>query len=60
MGAPKKKTTRLKRGHRRSHHHVKSGAFVKCNNCGELKIPHSVCPACGYYKKEQVLEVSEL
>ncbi|MGA1847494.1 50S ribosomal protein L32 [Deferribacter abyssi] len=60
MGVPKKKTTRMKKGNRRSHHHVTPNAYVKCDNCGDLKLPHVVCPACGYYKKVQVIKKTEL
>ncbi|NJH66534.1 50S ribosomal protein L32, partial [Staphylococcus agnetis] len=26
-----------------------------CPNCGELKLSHRVCPACGSYKGEEVV-----
>ncbi|MCD8491770.1 MAG: 50S ribosomal protein L32 [Geovibrio sp.] len=60
MGVPKKKTTRRKKGHRRSHHHATAHSFGKCENCGELKLPHRVCPSCGYYKKVQVIKTAEI
>jgi large subunit ribosomal protein L32 len=31
-----------------------------CPKCGDPKIPHRVCPTCGTYRGEQVLEVEEL
>ncbi|RLD96412.1 MAG: 50S ribosomal protein L32, partial [Aquificota bacterium] len=30
-----------------------------CPNCQEPKLPHRVCPHCGFYKDRQVLEVEE-
>ncbi|WP_022851339.1 50S ribosomal protein L32 [Limisalsivibrio acetivorans] len=60
MAVPKKKTTRSKKGHRRSHHHAKTMAFHKCSNCGELTMPHRVCPSCGYYNKKQVVDKAEI
>ena len=30
--------------------------LVECANCGNLKIPHRVCPICGFYNGVQVLE----
>lgn len=30
-------------------------ALVKCPNCGSFKIPHRVCPECGYYKGKPVI-----
>jgi len=60
MGVPKGKTSKSKVGSRRSHHSAKTRQGVKCDNCGELKLPHNVCPACGYYDKKQVIEAEEL
>ena len=55
MPNPKKKTSRRMRGNRRSHHRVAMVKPVKCVNCGELVMPHRVCPSCGYYKDRVVL-----
>lgn len=30
---------------------------AKCKNCGKTKLPHRVCPHCGYYKGKQVLTI---
>lgn len=35
---------------------LKAPGLVECGNCGNLKIPHRVCPKCGFYKGVQVLE----
>ncbi|MBI5814053.1 MAG: 50S ribosomal protein L32 [Nitrospinae bacterium] len=59
MPVPKKKTTRGKRGNRRSHDGIAAPANSACPNCGEPKQPHRVCPACGQYKEMQALEVEE-
>lgn len=32
-------------------------ATSKCNNCGKTKLPHRVCPHCGYYKGKQVITI---
>jgi large subunit ribosomal protein L32 len=42
---------------RRSHHALKSAAWVECPNCGELTRPHHVCKSCGHYGKREVVEV---
>lgn len=54
MPTPKKKTSRSKRGMRRSHDAVASVGHQKCPNCGSLKRPHIVCVSCGYYKGREV------
>jgi large subunit ribosomal protein L32 len=30
--------------------------FVPCPRCGEARISHRVCAACGYYKDRMVVE----
>lgn len=60
MGNPKLKTTKSKKGQRRSHHTAVSLASGKCGNCGEPKQAHTVCSACGYYRKKEVIKKSEL
>ena len=32
---------------------------TKCKNCGEVIKPHRVCPKCGSYKGEVVVEAKE-
>jgi large subunit ribosomal protein L32 len=27
----------------------------ECSNCGELKLPHHVCQACGHYNGREVI-----
>jgi large subunit ribosomal protein L32 len=54
MAVPKKKVTRSRRDMRRSHEALKGAAYNECPNCGELKRPHHVCSACGYYDGREV------
>jgi len=42
---------------RRSHDGLPSAGPNECPNCGEMKRPHHVCAACGYYDGREVLEV---
>ncbi|MEF3254655.1 MAG: 50S ribosomal protein L32 [Deferribacterales bacterium] len=60
MPNPKGKSSRSKIGARRSHHRAVPHTYVKCDNCSELKLAHTVCPNCGHYGKKQVLESKEL
>jgi len=39
---------------RRSHHALKGTAHGECSNCGEQKLPHHVCPACGHYDGREI------
>ncbi|MEN3033763.1 MAG: 50S ribosomal protein L32 [Aquificaceae bacterium] len=60
MAVPKRKTSRWRRDQRRasSFFNLKGAALTKCPNCGELALPHRVCPYCGYYRGRQVIEKS--
>ena len=55
MAVPKKKVSKSRRNMRRSHHALPANAHLECANCGELKRPHHVCPACGYYDGREVV-----
>ncbi len=56
MAVPKRKTSPSKRNMRRSHHRLSAAAHGECSNCGELKRPHQVCPACGHYDGREVVK----
>lgn len=56
MAVPKKKVSVSRRGKRRSHHALRPAAHVECSNCGELKRPHHLCPACGYYNGREIIK----
>lgn len=55
MAVPRKKVSRSKRGMRRSHHRLQPINLIECSNCGELKRPHHICGACGYYDGREVV-----
>lgn len=54
MAVPKKKVSKSRRDMRRSHEALSGSAFNECPNCGELKRPHHVCKACGFYDGREV------
>ncbi|MEX2618118.1 MAG: 50S ribosomal protein L32 [Alphaproteobacteria bacterium] len=58
MAVPKSKVSKSRRNMRRSHDALKTSVSVECGNCGELKRPHHVCSACGYYGEKEVVEAS--
>ena len=60
MAVPKGKVSRQRRDKRRSSHwKLEAPGIVKCPNCGELKMPHRACKACGMYNGRKVLTVDE-
>jgi large subunit ribosomal protein L32 len=58
MAVPKKKISKSRRDMRRAHHALKPQSRIECPNCGELKRPHHVCPACGHYDGREVVGTS--
>jgi len=56
----KKKKHPKSRAHmRRSHHALKPKNSIECANCGEPKLPHHVCAACGHYDGRSVNQVED-
>jgi len=56
MPNPKKKHTPSRRDMRRAANWKLTAAnFQKCPNCGAIKLPHQVCPKCGFYNGELIL-----
>lgn len=49
MAVPKRKTCRTQRDQRRSHDALKPTGLATCPRCGEARLPHRVCPECGWY-----------
>ncbi|MCL1881938.1 MAG: 50S ribosomal protein L32 [Oscillospiraceae bacterium] len=60
MAVPKRKHSRARRDTRRSAvTKLTPPAFSSCDNCNELKLPHRVCTACGFYKGKEVLVLQD-
>lgn len=59
MAVPRKKVTRSKRNMRRSHHSLRLAGLTECPNCGEHKLPHHICPSCGYYRGREAVPPRE-
>lgn len=57
MAVPKKRTSKQRKRKRRTHIKAEGVTVNSCPKCGDPKIPHRVCPSCGHYKGETVLEI---
>ena len=55
MALPKRKTSRSRRDKRRSQWKIGVPQLSNCANCQKPRMPHRVCPHCGYYKGRPVL-----
>lgn len=56
MAVPKKKTSRMKRGHRRSADALQQPTYIEDKDSGELRRPHHVDLKTGMYRGRQVLK----
>ncbi|MFN3741910.1 MAG: 50S ribosomal protein L32 [Anaerolineales bacterium] len=56
---PKRKLSKGRRNRRRAHDALQAANLVFCSQCGSMRLPHRVCPNCGYYEGRQVIEIKE-
>jgi large subunit ribosomal protein L32 len=56
MAVPKRKVSRMKRGHRRSTDALRKPSYVEDKESGELRRPHHVDLKTGMYRGRQILE----
>ena len=58
MAVPKKKTSKAKsRSRRASNWRLEPSARSTCPQCNKAKLPHVVCPNCGWYAGRQAIDV---
>jgi len=51
MGAlPKKQLSKSKQRSRAAHYKSKAPAVSLCPQCHATKLPHHICPDCGFYR----------
>lgn len=60
MPNPKRRHSRARRDKRRAHDSLSRPAISRCTHCDESRMPHRICPHCGYYKGREVIEVNEV
>jgi large subunit ribosomal protein L32 len=59
MPLPKRKKSISKKGMRRAQDHLTPPGLSNCPKCGEPRLPHHPCPACGFYKGRLVVPQAE-
>lgn len=59
MPNPKRRHSKSRTAKRRTHDALKPMAMGACPQCHELKLPHTVCANCGYYRGRQARAVEE-
>lgn len=59
MANPKRRHSKARTAKRRAHDALTPAGRGACPQCHEPKLPHVVCPHCGYYRGRQVRPVKE-
>ncbi len=58
MAVPKRRHSRSRTRKRRSHDFLTGPSVGRCE-CGEPKMPHVLCGACGTYKGRSVVNIED-
>ncbi len=56
MAVPKRRQSRSRTSLRRQHQRLRPPQMTSCERCSQLKLPHQVCPNCGYYMGREILK----
>lgn len=59
MGVPQHRRSKSKNRMRRSQQKLTAPGFIECPQCHEPKMPHRVCPQCGFYKDKEVIATAK-
>ncbi|MCR4403992.1 MAG: 50S ribosomal protein L32 [Candidatus Acetothermia bacterium] len=59
MGVPKDRKSKSRVRKRQMHLKAEPVAASECPHCHEPKLPHRVCPECGYYKGMEIVKPKE-
>jgi len=51
--------SKARRDSRRANWKLEAPGFVACPQCHEPKMPHHVCPECGFYDGKEVVAAAE-
>jgi len=56
MANPKRKMPNHRTRQRRAMWKLEKPNFAECPQCHSMKMPHRVCPECGYYRDKEVVK----
>lgn len=55
MPNPKRRHSATRGKKRRTHWKLDRPALSTCSHCHSAKMPHRICPTCGYYDGEMIV-----
>jgi large subunit ribosomal protein L32 len=56
MAVPKQKQSHSRTNKRRSQHKAQAPTVNSCPQCHSPRLPHRVCPECGFYGGRRVVD----
>lgn len=59
MAVPRNRSSNARKNSRRSHHAKKPKNVSACLNCKSPRVPHRICPHCGFYAGRAVIHATE-
>ena len=59
MAVPKRRHSATRGRKRRTGWKLRKPGLNVCGHCGAQRLPHRVCPSCGWYDQEQIVEPRE-
>lgn len=60
MPVPKRRHSNSRTNKRRANWKLTAPNLVKCSHCKQPRLPHRVCPHCGYYGGREVVQIKEV
>lgn len=55
MPLPKRRHSQARGRKRRTHYKLAAPNLAECSNCHSLRLPHHICPECGYYNGKEII-----
>ena len=59
MALPKRRHSRARGRKRRTNWKIAAVNVVECAHCHQARLPHHICPQCGYYDGREVIAPSQ-
>jgi len=58
MALPKRQHSKQRGRKRRTHQKLRVPSFATCPQCKKPILSHRVCPFCGFYKGQQIVQIA--
>lgn len=59
MALPKRRHSRTRGRKRRTNWKLSMPNVVACPHCHQARLPHHICPSCGYYDGRKVIDTGQ-